>query len=252
MSTEIAVRDADVRIAEAGDVARVCKQIVTATAMNIRGRRYVKVEGWQAIAVAHGLMASAGDVQSVEGGIRAVATLRRIEDGATLCSAEGFVGDDEPMWQSRPLYARRAMAQTRAISRVCRSAFAHVVVMMAAGLETTPAEEVPYEDEPAPRKGGDARSRTDQPATATSVSRDAASDEGGAPAAGDPAPLELTPDDERADLISAIGAWFTAHKPPQDEWLTWKTTYLGGPKANPAKVDISALRDFWKFLEARS
>jgi hypothetical protein len=48
------------------------------------------------------------------------------------------------------------MAQTRAISRACRSAFAHVVVMMDAGLSTTPAEEVPlggFDDEPreAPR-----------------------------------------------------------------------------------------------------
>jgi hypothetical protein len=42
----------------------------------------------------------------------------------------------------RPDYAIRAMAQTRAISRACRSAFAHVVVMMNAGLETTPAEEM--------------------------------------------------------------------------------------------------------------
>jgi len=39
------------------------------------------------------------------------------------------------------------MAQTRSISRACRSAFAHVVVMMQAGLETTPAEEV-QGDEP--------------------------------------------------------------------------------------------------------
>src|SRR3546814_4663117 len=35
------------------------------------------------------------------------------------------------------------MAQTRAISRACRSAFAHVVVMIDADLATTPAEEVP-------------------------------------------------------------------------------------------------------------
>jgi len=34
------------------------------------------------------------------------------------------------------------MAQTRAISRAGRSAFAHVVVMMKAGLATTPAEEM--------------------------------------------------------------------------------------------------------------
>jgi hypothetical protein len=37
------------------------------------------------------------------------------------------------------------MAQTRAISRACRSAFAFVVTYMDAGLETTPAEEVPAE-----------------------------------------------------------------------------------------------------------
>src|SRR3546814_11290148 len=43
----------------------------------------------------------------------------------------------------RAAYAIRAMAQTRAISRACRSAFAHVVVMIDADLATTPAEEVP-------------------------------------------------------------------------------------------------------------
>src|SRR3546814_16249625 len=40
-------------------------------------------------------------------------------------------------------YAIRAMAQTRAITRACRSAFAHVVVMIDADLATTSAEEVP-------------------------------------------------------------------------------------------------------------
>lgn len=82
-------------------------------------------------------------------------------DGVVIAEAEGFVGEDEPTWyggQSRGKtlpkradYAIRAMAQTRAISRACRSAFAHVVVMMNAGLSTTPAEEVPaggFEDAP--------------------------------------------------------------------------------------------------------
>jgi hypothetical protein len=68
--------------------------------------------------------------------------LRRISDGAVLAEAWGFVGDDEDTWAKRKQYARRAMSQTRAISRVCRSAFAHVVVLMRAGLETTPAEEM--------------------------------------------------------------------------------------------------------------
>ncbi len=79
-----------------------------------------------------------------------------MSDGALIATAEGFVGADEPTWfggviqtregpktlPKRADYAIRAMTQTRAISRACRSAFAHVVVMMNAGLQTTPAEEM--------------------------------------------------------------------------------------------------------------
>jgi hypothetical protein len=46
------------------------------------------------------------------------------------------------MWAKRPMFARRAMAQTRAISRACRSAFAHVVILIDRSLGTTPAEEM--------------------------------------------------------------------------------------------------------------
>ena len=129
------------------DAAQLCKQIVVATAKPIKGKRFVGVEGWQAIALAHGCVASSGQVERVETGFRALGKVIRMSDGQTLSTAEGFVGDDEPMWASRPEYARRAMAQTRSISRACRSAFAHVVVMMQAGLETTPAEEM-QGDEP--------------------------------------------------------------------------------------------------------
>lgn len=146
-------------IATVNNVAGACKAIVGASCMQIQGRNYIKVEGWQAIAAAHGCTASADSVTPVEGGIAATATIRRLTDGAILGQAEGFVGDDEGMWAKRPLYARRAMAQTRAISRACRSAFAHVVVAMNAGFgtdySTTPAEEVPAEgfnDRPAPRQ----------------------------------------------------------------------------------------------------
>jgi hypothetical protein len=124
------------------DAAGLCKDIVAKTARSIQGRKYVQVEGWQAIALAHGCTASAGAVERVETGFRAIAKITRMRDGMAIATAEGFVGDDEKTWASRPEYARRAMAQTRAISRACRSAFAHVVVMMNAGLETTPAEEM--------------------------------------------------------------------------------------------------------------
>lgn len=138
------------------DAAGVCREIVVATATTIQGRKFVSVEGWQAIALAHGCVAGSRDVERVEGGVRAIGEVRRMSDGGLIATAEGFVGEDETTWfggkdkrgkvhEKRNDYAIRAMAQTRAISRACRSAFAHVVVMMKANLETTPAAEVPAE-----------------------------------------------------------------------------------------------------------
>jgi hypothetical protein len=135
------------------DCAAVCREIVKRTAVQIKGRQYVKVEGFMAIATAHGCIAGARDVEKVEGGFRAIGELRRISDGALLAIAEGFCGEDEVVWwggvdqggktwPKRPEYAIRAMASTRAISRVCRSAFAHVVVLIDSDLSSTPAEEM--------------------------------------------------------------------------------------------------------------
>lgn len=136
------------------DAAHICGEIVKATATKIQGKRYVGVEGWQAIAIAHGCTASSRDVEAIEGGIRAVGEIRRMADGIVIATAEGFLGDDETTWAKRPMFARRAMAQTRAISRACRSAFAHVVVMIDKELGTTPAEEMQGVMDHAPNDGG--------------------------------------------------------------------------------------------------
>jgi hypothetical protein len=124
------------------NAAGLCAAIVKATAKPIQGRKYVAVEGWQSIAIAHGCTASARDVEKVDGGWKAIGEVRRMSDGRLIAQAEGFLGEDEKMWAGRPLFARRAMVQTRAISRACRSAFAHVVVMIDADLGTVPAEEM--------------------------------------------------------------------------------------------------------------
>lgn len=127
----------------ATDVAGACGEIVKRTAQAIQGRKYVRVEGWQAIATTYGCAASARDVERTPTGFRAIGEVRRMSDGLVIATAEGFVGDDEATWNSRPEYAKRAMAQTRAVSRACRSAFAFVVVLIDSELSTTPAEEVP-------------------------------------------------------------------------------------------------------------
>lgn len=144
----------------ATDVAGVSKEIVMKTAMTIQGRRYVRVEGWQAIAIAHGCTLTIRSVQAIEGGISAICDVIRIADGHAIASAEGFVGEDEKTWANRPLYAKRAMAQTRAMSRAARSAFAHVVVLIDSNLSTTPAEEVPdagFDPAPPPPARSDRR-----------------------------------------------------------------------------------------------
>lgn len=145
------------------DAAGACAEIVKRTAVKISGRRHVTVEGWQAIAIAHGCAASSDHVERVtdEGcsGYKAMGIVRRMSDGQEIARAEGFIGDDENTWKNRAVYARRAMVQTRAISRACRSAFAHVVVMIDGDLATTPAEEMIAFDgatgeiiEPAPQR----------------------------------------------------------------------------------------------------
>lgn len=157
--TDIVPTNPGVLMTQATDVAGVCGEIVKRTAQTIQGRKYVRVEGWQSIAAAYGCVASSKNVHKVDGGVRATGELHRVSDGALIASAEGFVGEDEPTWYGglnqygkmlpkRPDYAIQAMAQTRAISRVCRSAFAFVVVMIDGNLSTTPAEEMTFDHEP--------------------------------------------------------------------------------------------------------
>jgi hypothetical protein len=173
---ELIIQDSNNPIAnikQSTDIAGACKEIVTKTAINIQGRKYLPVEGWMSIATAHGCVGSISKVEPVEGninfvrGYKAIAEIRRITDNMLISTAEGFVGEDEPVWfggesevydkqtkrkikkilPKRPDFAIRAMAQTRALSRACRSAFAHIVILMDAGLSTTPAEEMGHEIE---------------------------------------------------------------------------------------------------------
>ena len=169
MSTDVTLYDnPGALMTRATDVAGVCAEIVKRTAQQIQGRKYVRVEGWQSIAAAYGCVASSTHVERIEGGFRAIGELRRA-DGTLVATAEGFVGEDEATWfggtvmkygketimPKRSDFAIRAMAQTRAISRVCRTAFAFVVVLIDSNLSTTPAEEMQgvYPDDERPRKG---------------------------------------------------------------------------------------------------
>ena len=140
--------EAALQMQKTSNVADVCRDIVKKTAVNIHNKSYVQVEGWQSIATAHGCVAGSDAPIYIDGpdkGYQAKGYITHIATGNVISTAYGFVGEDEVTWANRPAYAKQAMAQTRAISRACRSAFAHVVVLMNEGLEVTPAEEVPAE-----------------------------------------------------------------------------------------------------------
>lgn len=146
-------------------VANACKPMVLSCVVEIAGRRYVRVEGWTTIAALCKCVAAIESVENLPGeGVRAIAVLRRTTDLAILSRAEGFVGCDEPDWYGGKItrwnkranppremeytlpkrldHAIRAMAQTRAISRVLRGPFSFVITMIDEGLATVPAEEV--------------------------------------------------------------------------------------------------------------
>ena len=118
--------NAEELVKQSTDVAGLCREIVLKTACQIQGKKYVKVEGWQSCATAHGCVAGCRDVEVVPGGVRCIGELKVISTGQIIASAEGFVGEDEPTWYGgdngrgkvlpkRADYAIRAMCQTRAI-----------------------------------------------------------------------------------------------------------------------------------------
>ena len=245
----VAVREnAKELVKQSTDVAGLCREIVLKTACQIQGKKYVKVEGWQSIATAHGCVAGCRDVEVVPGGVRCIGELKVISTGQIIASAEGFVGEDEPTWYGgdngrgkvlpkRADYAIRAMCQTRAISRVCRSAFAHVVVLMDAGLSTCPAEEVP--------DGG-----FDNAAAAPPASRPAAAPQ---PAARPATARPAAPQDAGKPYMAFIVPKFIkkyAGQPlsalPQKDLAWWAENYEPKPwkgKISQADLDFKAALD---------
>lgn len=159
---ETAIAPPSELVAKGQAVANACRKIIETCSMSMQGRNYILAEGWQALAAATGLSPRIESVDELHGGdIRAVCVLIRLSDGEIVSRAEGFVGTDETTWfggevvnkwgtkklPKRPKFAIRAMAQTRAVSRACRSALSWVVPLIGKNLETTPAEEIQGMDE---------------------------------------------------------------------------------------------------------
>ncbi len=107
----------------------------------IQDKKYVNVEGWTTLAAMMGITPhEVENLPDVEGGYTATVEMKNA-DGKTISRASAECGGpSEPMWNSRPAYARRSMAATRATSKACRLAFSWIMTL--GGYAPTPAEEM--------------------------------------------------------------------------------------------------------------
>jgi hypothetical protein len=108
----------------------------------ISGKKHVKVEGWQTLALFCGCTPREVSTTSNDDGVyTAIVEMVRIADGVVVSRASAECGySDEPRWKGASHSARRSMAQTRATSKAARMAFSWI--MSLAGYEVTPAEEM--------------------------------------------------------------------------------------------------------------
>lgn len=129
--------------------ASALKAIVKDAKLNIEisGRDYLKFEGWQTVAKFFGASVGIEWSKPIANGWEARAVVYD-KDNKIISAAESSCGRDEKTWATRPDFAVRSMAQTRASSKALRNVFAWVVVL--AGLEATPAEEMTGSDQAKP------------------------------------------------------------------------------------------------------
>jgi hypothetical protein len=136
--------DAMEQLNEARARAKVLVEVVNEQNLSKRfgsgAKPHVFVEGWQFLASQFGLIPEIEWTRELEDGWEARAALRRLSDGAIISHGDGECRKGEPNWAKAQSYAIRSMAQTRAVSKVCRIALSSVMVM--AGFNATPAEEM--------------------------------------------------------------------------------------------------------------
>ena len=78
-------------------------------------------------------------------GWEATCEILDIETNTIIGRGSGIVTDDEKPWGSRPQFARRAMASTRAAGRALRLSLGHLFAYLGDKVATVTLEEMPEE-----------------------------------------------------------------------------------------------------------
>jgi hypothetical protein len=140
-------------IVQASSIAKELAKLIKDNHLSkpIQGREYVYVEGWSTMGAMLGVLPREVSTNRLEdGSYEATVELIRITDTAVVGRASALVGMDEKdnrgklTWGSRPEYARRSMAVTRATGKAYRLGFSWIMGL--AGYAPTPAEEMDFVD----------------------------------------------------------------------------------------------------------
>lgn len=131
-------------------VKALAPQVVSRYSIQLQGKTYVQVAGATLIANAMGYTVREVEVKRVDfgGGLsgwEATAEILDIETGTIIGRGSGIVTDDEKPWGSRPQFARRAMASTRAAGRALRLSLGHLFCYLGDKVQTVTLEEMPEE-----------------------------------------------------------------------------------------------------------
>lgn len=118
----------------------------------INKKIYIQFSGWQTIAAFFGSTVAVTEVHGIVDeqkeliGFQAEAVVIN-KNEKVISRAFASCSHDEPTWSKKPEFMLRSMAQTRACAKALRNVYGWVMVL--AGYESTPAEEMTDEkDEP--------------------------------------------------------------------------------------------------------
>ena len=132
-------------------VKAMAPQIVGRYAINLQGKAYITVAGATLLANALGYAVREVGVVRIEipgagWAWEATSEIIDTETGNVIGRGSGIVCDDENPWGKRPMFARRAMASTRAAGRALRLSLGHLFGYLGDKVATTTAEEMPEEN----------------------------------------------------------------------------------------------------------
>lgn len=142
LATVLGVSPKDL-LAYALDIASTLSSVLRDRGMTQKfgAGEHVKTEGWQLAGSLMGFTTDEGPTMELaDGSFEATVMLRSMTTGRVVATASGRCGVDESTWRSKPKYARRSMAVTRAIGRAYAQNFRWLIKL--AGYEGTPAEEM--------------------------------------------------------------------------------------------------------------